>query len=152
MVRSHLPAALQGFVVVPLFAGYDLRRGTGRLFEYDVTGGRYEESDFAATGSGSMHAGTVVKMGYRPSLDRADAVELVVNSLFQAADEDSATGGPDMVRGIYPVVATITADGFSRLDDSEVAERFRALLDRLSAAESTTTVGAAPALGGSDNR
>ena len=103
MVRSHLPAAMQGFVVVPLFAGYDLRRGTGRLFEYDVTGGRYEESDFAATGSGSLHAGTVVKLGYRPSLDRSDAVELVINSLFQAADEDSATGGPDLVRGIYPV-------------------------------------------------
>src|SRR5688572_23399077 len=78
MVRSHLPAAMQGFVVVPLFAGYDLRRGTGRLFEYDVTGGRYEESDFAATGSGSLHAGTVVKLGYRPLLDRTDAVELVI--------------------------------------------------------------------------
>ena len=109
-----------------------MRRGTGRLFEYDVTGGRYEESDFAATGSGSLHAGTVIKIGYRPALDRTDAVELAINSLFQAADEDSATGGPDLVRGIYPVVATITADGFARLDDDEVAERFRALLERLS--------------------
>ena len=135
MVRSHLPAAMQGFVVVPLFAGYDVRRGTGRLFEYDVTGGRYEESDFAATGSGSLHAGTVVKLGYRPSLDRADAVDLAINSLFQAADEDSATGGPDLVRGIYPVIATITAEGFDRLDDAEIAERFRALLDRLAATE-----------------
>jgi proteasome beta subunit len=146
MVRSHLPAAMQGFVVVPLFAGYDLRRGTGRLFEYDVTGGRYEESDFAATGSGSLHAGTVVKMGYRPSLDRTDAVELVINSLFQAADEDSATGGPDLVRGIYPVVATITAEGFARLDDTEISERFRALLDRLAATNSTTTTGTSPTM------
>jgi proteasome beta subunit len=152
MVRSHLPAAMQGFVVVPLFAGFDLRRGTGRLFEYDVTGGRYEESDFAATGSGSLHAGTVVKMGFRTALDRTDAVELAINSLFQAADEDSATGGPDLVRGIFPVVATITADGFTRLDDTEVAERFRALLDRLSAANSTTTTGAAPTMRGSDAR
>jgi len=144
MVRSHLPAAMQGLVVVPLFAGYDVRRETGRLFEYDVTGGRYEESDFAATGSGSLHAGTVVKMGFRPSLDRTDAVELVINSLFQAADEDSATGGPDLVRGIYPVIATITAEGFARLDDTEVAERFRALLDRLSAASSATTTGTSP--------
>jgi proteasome beta subunit len=146
MVRGHLPAALQGFVVVPLFAGYDLRRGTGRLFEYDVTGGRYEESDFAATGSGSLHAGTVVKLGYRPSLDRSDAVELVINSLFQAADEDSATGGPDLVRGIYPVVATITAEGFARLDDTEIAERFRALLDRLAATNSTTNTGTSPTM------
>jgi len=144
MVRGHLPAAMQGFAVVPLFAGYDVRRGTGRLFEYDVTGGRYEESDFAATGSGSLHAGTVIKLGYRPDLDRTDAVELAINSLFQAADEDSATGGPDLVRGIYPVVATITADGFGRLEDSEVADRFRALLDRLSAAEGTTTAASGP--------
>jgi proteasome beta subunit len=138
MVRSHLPAAMQGFVVVPLFAGYDVRRGTGRLFEYDVTGGRYEESDFAATGSGSLHAGTVVKIGYRSGLDRTDAVELIINSLFQAADEDSATGGPDLVRGIYPVIATITEAGFERLDDDEIAERFRVLLDRLSAAQGAT--------------
>ncbi len=94
MVRSHLPAAMQGFVVVPLFAGYDTRRGRGRLFEYDVTGGRYEEQDFAATGSGSLHAGTVVKIGFRRDLDRADTLDLAINALFQAADEDSATGGP----------------------------------------------------------
>ena len=152
MVRSHLPAAMQGFVVVPLFAGYDVKRGTGRLFEYDVTGGRYEESDFAAAGSGSLHAGTVVKMGYRPSLDRTDAVELAINALFQAADEDSATGGPDLVRGIYPVIATITARGFERLDDTEVAERFRALLDRMSSPGSTTTTAPAPTMPGGSPR
>jgi proteasome beta subunit len=144
MVRSHLPAAMQGFAVVPLFAGYDVRRSTGRLFEYDVTGGRYEETDFAATGSGSLHAGTVIKIGFRVDLDRTEAVELAINSLFQAADEDSATGGPDLVRGIYPVIATITSDGFTRLDDSEVAERFRALLDRLSVVEGTTAAVSAP--------
>jgi proteasome beta subunit len=152
MVRSHLPAAMQGFVVVPLFAGYDVRRGTGRLFEYDVTGGRYEESDFAATGSGSLHAGTVIKMGFRPGLDRTDAVELAINSLFQAADEDSATGGPDLVRGIYPVIATITAEGFTRLGDDEVAERFRALLDRMSTPDSTTATGTSPTIDGGQTR
>jgi proteasome beta subunit len=150
MVRGHLPAAMQGFVVVPLFAGYDVRRGTGRLFEYDVTGGRYEESDFAATGSGSLHAGTVIKLGFRPDLDRDTTVELAINALFQAADEDSATGGPDLVRGIYPVVATISADGFARLPDDEVADRFRSLLDRMSAPAGTTATGVAPtAPGGS---
>jgi proteasome beta subunit len=139
MVRNHLPAAMQGLAVVPLFAGYDVRREIGRLFEYDVTGGRYEESDFAATGSGSLHAGTVIKVGYRRDLDRSDAVELVINALFQAADEDSATGGPDPVRGIYPIVATITAEGFRRLDDTEVADRFLALIERMGSAASTTT-------------
>ncbi len=144
MVRGHLPAAMQGFAVVPLFAGYDTRRGTGRLFEYDVTGGRYEESDFAATGSGSMHAGTVIKLGYKVDLDRDAAVELAINALFQAADEDAATGGPDLVRGIYPVVATITTDGFERLGDEDIAARFRALLERLSIPGSTTSVGVSP--------
>jgi proteasome beta subunit len=144
MVRSHLPAAMQGFAVVPLFAGFDTKRGTGRLFEYDVTGGRYEESEFAATGSGSLHAGTVIKIGYKPDIDRDAAIELAINALFQAADEDSATGGPDLVRGIFPVVATITADGFARLEDEDVAGRFRALVDHLSIPGSTTALAASP--------
>ena len=128
MVRSHLPAAMQGMAVVPLFAGYDLRRGVGRLFQYDVTGGRYEESNFAATGSGSLHASTVIKLGFREQMARDAAVDLAIGALFEAADEDSATGGPDPVRGIYPVVAVITADGFTRLADAEVATRFEELL------------------------
>jgi proteasome beta subunit len=146
MVRSHLPAAMQGFVVVPLFAGFDTRRGQGRLFQYDVTGGRYEESDFAATGSGSLHAATVIKIGYRDGVDRSAAVDLAIQALFQAADEDSATGGPDLVRGIYPVMATITAEGFTRLDDGEIAERFRVLVAQLSTPGSTTQVGPSPTM------
>ena len=146
MVRNHLPAAMQGLAVVPLFAGFDTRRDTGRLFEYDVTGGRYEESDFAATGSGSLHAGTVIKIGYRHDLDRSDVIDLAINALFQAADEDSATGGPDPVRGIFPRMATITADGFTPVEETEIAERFASLVDRLSAPGSTTALGPAPAM------
>ena len=131
MVRSNLPAAMQGLAVVPLFAGYDLGRETGRLFEFDVTGGRYEENDHASTGSGSLHAGTVVKLGWKPDLTREEAVDLALKALFQAADEDSATGGPDLVRGIYPTMATITAEGFTALERDEIAERFRALLDSM---------------------
>jgi len=130
MVRSNLPAAMQGLVVVPIFAGYDLRRDTGRLFEYDVTGGRYEERDHAATGSGSLHAGTVVKIRFREGLTRDEVIDLAVEALFEAADEDSATGGPDPIRGIYPVVATITADGYERVTDEELAARTAALLER----------------------
>src|SRR5262245_13951657 len=141
MVRNHLPAAMQGLAVVPLFAGYDLRRSVGRLFQYDVTGGRYEERNHAATGSGSLHAGTVVKLGWREGLDRAAVLDLVISALFQAADEDSATGGPDPIRGIYPTVATITHDGFDRVHDPEIAARFEVLLDALQTEAGGSEVG-----------
>lgn len=128
MVRSNLAMAMQGFVVVPLFAGYDLRRTMGRIYSYDPTGGRYEETDFHADGSGGRDARTTVKLGWRADLPRDEAVELAVRALWNAADEDSATGGPDAIRGIYPTVATITQSGFEYLERDEVAERFAAVV------------------------
>ena len=139
MVRGNLPAAMQGLAVVPLFAGYDLRRGVGRLFQYDVTGGRYEEADHASTGSGSLHAGTVVKLGFRDGLTSDEVVDLSLHALWQAADADSATGGPDLVRGIFPIVATISERGFEQLPDAEVRARFEALLGRLTAQQTGGT-------------
>ena len=130
MIRANLPMAMQGLAVVPIYAGYDLRRQRGRIFKYDLTGGRYEEDDFHATGSGGRDARTTIKLGYTEGLDRAGAIELAIDGLYEAADEDSATGGPDVVRGIYPTVATITAEGFDRVADEEVAERFQAIIDR----------------------
>lgn len=133
MLRNHLPAALSGMAVVPLFAGFDRARNVGRLFQYDITGGRYEESDHAATGSGSMHASTVIKLGFSPGLDRDTTIDLVIHALWQAADEDSATGGPDLIRNIFPVVATITESGFDRIDDDELRVRSEALVARIEA-------------------
>ena len=130
MIRANLPAAMEGLAVVPIFAGYDLRRRRGRIFKYDLTGGRYEEADYHATGSGGRDARTAIKLGYRERMDRAVSIELAIDALYEAADEDSATGGPDVVRGIYPTVATITSSGFQRVDEEEVAERFTALIDR----------------------
>ena len=130
LLRGHLGLAFQGFVVVPLFAGYDLRRKRGRIFTYDPTGGRYEETDFHADGSGGRDARTTVKLGYKDGLDREAVLELAIQALYEAADEDSATGGPDVVRGIYPTVATITEDGFERVPEEEVARRFAALIER----------------------
>lgn len=121
LVRGNLPAAMQGMVVVPIFAGYDLQRREGRLWDYDPTGGRYEERQYVATGSGSLHAGTVVKLGWHSSMSRTEAVALAVKSLWEAADVDSATGGPDALRGIYPVVASITANGWERVADNEIS-------------------------------
>lgn len=133
MVRSNLGMAMQGFIVVPLFAGYDTRRRIGRIFSYDPTGGRNEERDFDATGSGGRDARTTIKLGWTEGLALDAAIELAVQSLYEAADEDSATGGPDAVRGIYPTVATITAEGYEDVAEAEVAERFAALIARKSA-------------------
>ena len=131
MVRANLPAAMMGMVVVPIFGGFDLRRGIGRLWDFDGTGGRYEEKNYVTTGSGSLHAGTVIKVGFRDDLDRDAAVQLACRSIWEAADADSATGGPDALRGIYPVVATIDVDGWQRLDDTELAERFAAIVQEV---------------------
>jgi proteasome beta subunit len=133
MVRGNLSAAMQGMVVVPLFAGYDVRRELGRLWAYDVTGGRYEEREYVATGSGSLHAGTVIKVGYRSGLDRDDAINLAVRSLWEAADADSATGGPDALRGIYPIVATVSAEGWEPVGDDDLAPRFEAIASEVRA-------------------
>ncbi len=131
MLRGNLQAAFAGLAVVPIFAGYDQRRTVGRLWAYDVTGGRYEEREYVAVGSGSLHAGTVIKVGYRDSLDRAAAVKLVSKALWEAADADSATGGPDSLRGIYPIVATITSEGYQSVGDDELAETFAAIAEEV---------------------
>ena len=130
MVRQHLPMAMQGLAVVPLFAGYDMARGTGRIFNYDVTGGHYEDTDFQATGSGGRDARSTVKLGWREGLAEDAAVDLAIQSLYDAADEDSATGGPDLVRGIYPIIAVVDREGYREVPEEQVAERFAALVAR----------------------
>ena len=130
MVRGHLPLAMQGFVVVPLFCGFDTARQVGRIFTYDAAGGRYEETDFQTTGSGGRDARQTIKLGYRDDLSRDDAIELAVLALYEAADGDSATGGPDLVRGIYPIVATVTELGYQAVPTEEVAERFASAIER----------------------
>jgi len=128
MLRANLPLAMQGMAVVPIFAGYDRRRDVGRLFAYDLTGGRFEETDYIASGSGSLFARTVIKMDHTPNAALDTAVDVMIKALFAAADDDSATGGPDSMRGIYPVVAVITADGYSELEEEDIAARFELLL------------------------
>jgi len=129
LVRANLPAAMQGFVVVPLFAGYDDQRHRGRVFSYDVTGGRYEEIDFQSQGSGSLHARNWIKASWRDGMTADETVQLALASLFAAADEDVATGGPDLVRRIFPTVAVIDADGYRALTDDEVMAQSQALLE-----------------------
>ncbi len=125
LIRNNLPMAMQGLAVVPLFAGYDLEAESpaeaGRIFSYDVTGGRYEEHSFYSVGSGSVFARGSLKKLFRDDFGEADAVLACVHALYDAADDDSATGGPDLTRRIYPVITSVTADGFRKLSEDEVA-------------------------------
>ncbi|GAB2673356.1 proteasome subunit beta [Thalassiella azotivora] len=120
MIRGNLGLAMQGLAVVPLFAGYDLDRAEGRIFSYDVTGGRYEEHGHHSVGSGSLFARGALKKLYRPTHGVGEAVRVAVEALYDAADDDSATGGPDVTRRIWPVVATVTDEGYSRWTDEHV--------------------------------
>jgi proteasome beta subunit len=129
MIRSNLPLAMQGLAVLPLFAGYDPESGEGRIFSFDVTGGRYEEHAYHSVGSGSLFARGALKKLHRADMPEEDAVTACVQALYDAADDDSATGGPDVTRGIWPVVAVVTGDGYRRLPDKEIGEIVRRVLD-----------------------
>jgi len=122
MVRGNLGAAMQGLVVVPLFVGYDEDTGRGRIFSYDVAGGPYEEQRFHTIGSGSLFARGALKKLYVDDMPAADAALACVQALYDAADDDSATGGPDLTRRLFPVIATITEDGFRKLSEAESEE------------------------------
>jgi proteasome beta subunit len=121
--------AFQGLVVVPLFGGYDLRRREGRIFKYDVTGGRYEEIEYYSVGSGGKDARDTMKVLYRRDLPAADALRIAMEALYNAAEEDVGTGGPDLIRGIYPTVKMINEEGVRDLDDTQIAESCRVLIE-----------------------
>jgi proteasome beta subunit len=131
MVRGNLPAAMQGMVVLPLFAGFDPVDQRGRIWDYDATGGRYEEREYVAIGSGGMLAGTVIKVGWKTELSSDAAIELACRSLWEAADADSATGGPDALRGVYPIVAVIDKSGWRQITDDVLSGIFATLAEEM---------------------
>jgi len=122
MIRGNLMAAMQGLAVIPLFVGYDEETRTGRIFSYDVAGGPYEEHRFHSIGSGSVFAKSALKKYYSDGISMADAALASVQALYDAADDDSATGGPDLTRQIFPVIVTVAEDGFNALSESECAQ------------------------------
>lgn len=128
LLRTNFPMAIQGLVVLPLFAGFDPSRSRGRIFKYDVTGGRYEESDYWATGSGGRDARATLKKRYRPSLARDEAVKIALEALFDASEEDTGTGGPDVLRDIYPNIVSVSGTGVSDVPEDEIATLFESLL------------------------
>ena len=127
MVKANLPMVFQGLVVMPLYVGYDLKRGEGRIFKYDITGGRYEESDYHAIGSGGKDARNTMREHFQRNLSEADALKLALMSLYNAADDDVGTGGPDLVRGIYPTAKFVTSQGITDVSDTQM----RAVYDGL---------------------
>jgi proteasome beta subunit len=141
IVRANLGGAMQGLVVVPIFAGYDPDEGVGRIFSYDVAGGRYEEHRFHSIGSGSVFARGSLKKLYTDGMAPADAIMACMQALYDAADDDSATGGPDMTRRIYPIVMTVTADGYQRLTEEEAGSYAQSVVaDRMSEPDGPTSV------------
>jgi proteasome beta subunit len=132
MIRGNLGAAMQGLAVVPLLAGFDLAAdgpaAAGKIFSYDITGGRHEERGYHGVGSGSLFARAALKKRWRPGLDLEDVVRVTVDSLYDAAEEDSATGGPDTVRRLYPMVMAATAEGTTRIPDEQVGSIVESLL------------------------
>ena len=129
MIRGNLGLAMQGLAVVPLYAGYDLETAEGRIFSYDPVGGQYEEHGFHTVGSGSVYARGALKKLYRADLDATGAVTAALQALYDAADDDSATGGPDLTRRIYPVIGVVTEDGYHRVPEAEIAELVQEIVD-----------------------
>jgi proteasome beta subunit len=128
MIRQNLPAAMQGLAVIPLFAGFDLRRKSGRLWKFDVTGGRYEETEFDATGSGGLFARESLKKTWTPDQSREESIASAVEALTSAADEDRATGGVDLRRGIFPIVMCASESGIDEIPESEIESAYQTVI------------------------
>ncbi|MGH8936931.1 MAG: proteasome subunit beta [Acidimicrobiia bacterium] len=129
MIRQHLPMAFQGLIVVPIFCGYEPLEQRGRLYAYDVVGGRYEEQDFAATGSGGREAKAYLRGSYQPEMPEDDALKVGMGALVAASEEDTATGGPDLRKGIYPNLITISGAGYQEVPEEQVARVAREVVE-----------------------
>ena len=120
---------VQGLVVIPIFAGYDVNKGEGRIYKYDITGGKYEETEYHSTGSGGKDARTTLKKLYSPDLSEDKAVMIALEALYDAAEEDIGTGGPDMVRGIFPIVKVINKSGITDIEQAQIEASYRQLIN-----------------------
>jgi proteasome beta subunit len=129
MIKQNLPAAFQGLIVIPIFAGYDLKRKEGRIFKYDVVGGKYEEEEFYATGSGGKDARNTMKKRYRRDLNEEEVVEIAMEALIDASEEDVGTGGPDLIREIYPTAKKITEQGIVDISEARIAEVCKVIVE-----------------------
>jgi proteasome beta subunit len=130
MIKGNLPMAMQGLVVVPIFAGYDVKRGTGRIFKYDIAGGQYEETEYYAIGSGGKDARGTLKKIFKKDLSQDEAIQVALEALYDAAEADVATGGPDLIRGIFPTVKVINGQGVSDVSDDQIRGLLQEVINR----------------------
>lgn len=130
MVKANLPMVFQGLIVLPIYAGYDVKRREGRIFKYDITGGRYEESEYHSIGSGGKDARNTMREHYRKTLSEEEALKLAMLALYNAAEEDVGTGGPDLIRGIYPTAKIINESGITDVEDRRIASVYAALIEQ----------------------
>ena len=131
MIKANLPLAMQGLIVIPIFAGYDTTKGIGRIFKYDITGGKYEETEYYATGSGGKDARNTLKKRYVPQMPEARAVEIALEALYDASEEDIATAGPDMIRKIYPTIKIINRHGIMDVDASTIEDIYNHMIEEI---------------------
>jgi proteasome beta subunit len=130
MVKGNLAMAIQGLIVIPIFVGYDLNRQEGRIFKYDITGGRYEEIDYYATGSGGKDARNTMKKSHRSDMTKDEAIALALEALYDASEEDVATAGPDLLRGIYPTAKTVTREGIQDVGQEKIKQIYHDIIER----------------------
>jgi len=128
MVKANLPAAIKGLIVIPIFVGYDLRKGEGKIYKYDLTGGLYEEAEYYATGSGGKDARATMKKLYRKDMDEEQVIRVALEALYDAAEEDVGTAGPDFVRGIFPTVKVVAKEGIRDVHEERVRSAFEVIL------------------------
>lgn len=131
MVHQNLPAAIHGLIVIPIFAGYDTLAECGRIFKYDITGGRYEEEDYYATGSGGKDARNTLKKKFQPKLPQSEAIGVILEALYDAAEEDIGTGGPDPIRDIFPTIKLVTASGLQDVSTETVKSTYENVLNTM---------------------
>lgn len=128
MVKANLPAAIKGLIVIPIFVGYDLRKGEGKIYKYDLTGGLYEEAEYYATGSGGKDARATMKKLYRRDMNEEQAIRVALEALYDAAEEDLGTAGPDFVRGIFPTVKVVVKEGIRDVHEERIKSIFEVIL------------------------
>jgi proteasome beta subunit len=131
MIKANLPMAMQGLIVMPIFAGFDKKKGECRIYKYDVAGGQYDETEYHSIGSGGKEARSALKKIFKKNLSRDEAINVAIEALYDASEADIATGGPDFIRGIFPTVKAIDKNGVMSLSDDDIKIKLNALMTRL---------------------